>query len=63
MTGLAPPKSPKRSLIPGLDEPEDELDAELDEVLEDLSAAGSDFGAVFLVAIAVKLSTHRHDDA
>jgi hypothetical protein len=39
----------------------------LDEALEDLSAAGSDFGAVFgpvfLVAIAVKLSRHRHDDA
>lgn len=49
--------------MPGIDEPDDELVAELDEVLEDLSAAGSDFGAVFLVAIAVKLSTHRHDDA
>ncbi len=49
--------------MPGIDEPDDELVAELDEVLEDLSAAGSDFGAVFLVAIALKLSTHRHDDA
>ena len=67
ITGLAPPKRPKRSLIPGIDEPDDELDAvpddEPDAVLEDLSAAGSDFGAVFLVAITNKLSTQLHVDA
>jgi hypothetical protein len=54
-------------LIPGIDEPDDELDAvpddEPDAVLEDLSAAGSDFGAVFLVAITNKLSTQLHVDA
>jgi hypothetical protein len=67
ITGLTPPNRPKRSLIPGIDEPDDELDAEFDAefdaVLEDCSAAGSDFGAVFLVAITVKLSTQFHDDA
>ena len=43
--------------------PDDELDAVLDAVLEDSSAAGSDFGAVFLVAITNKLSTQLHVDA
>ena len=59
ITGLAPPKRPKRSLIPGIDVPDDELDA----VFEEVSAAGSDFGAVFLVAITHKLSTQLHVDA
>ena len=47
--------------------PDDELDAVFDAVLEagleDSSAAGSDFGAVFLVAITNKLSTQLHVDA
>jgi hypothetical protein len=34
-----------------------------DAVLEEVSAAGSDFGAVFLVAITFKLSTQLHVDA
>ncbi len=59
ITGLAPPKRPKRSLIPGIDE----LEAVLDAVVEEVSAAGSDFGAVFLVAITNKLSTQLHVDA
>ena len=63
ITGLAPPKRPKRSLIPGIDELDAVPDAVLDAVLEDLSAAGSDFGAVFLVAITNKLSTQLHVDA
>ena len=63
ITGLAPPKRPKRSLIPGIAEPDDELDDEFDAVPEEVSAAGSDFGAVFLVAIALKLSTQHHVDA
>lgn len=50
-------------MIPGIDEPDDEPDDEFAAVLEEVSAIGSDFGAVFLVAIALKLSTQLHDDA
>ena len=63
ITGLAPPKRPKRSLIPGIAELDAEPDDEPEAGLEDSSAAGSDFGAVFLVAITCKLSTQLHVDA
>jgi hypothetical protein len=40
MTGAAPPKRPKRSLIPGIDEFDDEFDAEFDDEFDAESEVG-----------------------